>query len=140
MVAAMYEKAFHLEIITPQRIVFQGEASSVSAPGVLGGFQVLYNHAPLISALQAGTIKVKDVDGNDLVYATSGGFVEAKDNQVTVLADTAERRDEIDVDRARAAKERALKRLREREEAVDIARAQAALARALNRLRVAQQQ
>ena len=134
----MYEKSFQLEIITPQKVLFRGDASSLSGPGVQGGFQVLYNHAPLLSALEIGRIKVKDANGNDIVFATSGGFVEVNNNHVVVLADTAERQDEIEIDRARAAKDRAMKRLRARDERVDIARAQAALARALNRIRVAQ--
>ncbi len=133
----MYEKSFRLEIITPQTIVFRGDATSVSAPGVQGGFQVLYGHASILSALEIGKLLVKDTNGNDLVYATSGGFLEANHNTVVVLADTVESRDEINLERARSAKERALKRLRSKAEAIDVARAQASLARALNRIRVA---
>ncbi len=110
----MYEKAFQLEIITPSKVVFKDEATSLSAPGVQGGFQILYNHAPFLSALEVGEIKVKDKAGNDTRYATSGGFVEVKDNHVVVLADSAEILSEIDIDRARAAKARAEERLQSR--------------------------
>lgn len=133
----MYEKPFHLEIVTPERVVFQGEATSLTAPGVLGSFQILHSHAPFLSAIGIGELKVKAPDGADTLYATGGGFVEVKENRVVVLAESAEAAAAIDVKRARAARERAEKRLRERE-AVDIARAEAALARAVNRLKVAE--
>lgn len=134
----MYEKSFALEIVTPTKVVYKGDAASVSAPGVMGGFQVLYNHAPLLAQFEVGEIKVKDASGSDIIYATSGGFVEVNSNHVVVLADTAERTSEIDVARAQAAKERALQRLHDRSAAVDEQRARAALMRASNRLHLAQ--
>ena len=134
----MYEKAFQLEIITPNKVVFNDEAASLTAPGVEGGFQVLYNHAPFLSALEIGQIKVKDKTGADTLYATSGGFVEVNNNHVVVLADTAEKTSEIDVERAKAAKIRAEERLRSKENIVDEARARTALLRATNRLRLSQ--
>lgn len=134
----MYEKAFQLEIITPSKIVFKDEATSLTAPGVMGGFQILYDHAPFLSALEVGEIKVKERNGTDTRYATSGGFVEVKRNHVVVLADSVERASEIDVERARASKNRAEERLRGNKETIDVARAEASLARALNRLRISQ--
>ncbi len=134
----MYEKAFQLEIITPTRVVFSEEATSLTAPGVEGGFQILYNHAPFLSALDIGEIKVKDKTGSDTFYATSGGFVEVNDNHVVVLADTAEKSSEIDVERAKAAKVRAEERLGRTQELVDLVRAETALLRATNRLRLSQ--
>jgi F-type H+-transporting ATPase subunit epsilon len=136
----VYEKTFHLEIITPQKIVYRGDATSVSAPGVKGGFQVLYNHAPLLSEFAVGKLTVKDSSGSDRVFATSGGFVEVNSNQVVVLADTAESPGDIDVERAKAAMERASHRLRDRAEGLDVERARSAVFRAVNRLRVAQLQ
>jgi len=133
----LYEKPFKLEIITPRSIVYQADATSVSAPGVKGGFQVLYNHAPFLSALETGVIKVKDATGNDASYATSGGFVEVKDNKVVVLVESAELPGEIDVERAVAARDRAIQRLKSKSPDVDVERARAALIRALNRLRLA---
>jgi F-type H+-transporting ATPase subunit epsilon len=134
----MYEKAFQLEIITPSKIVFKDEATSLTAPGVMGGFQILYDHAPFLSALEVGEIKVKERNGADTRYATSGGFVEVKQNHVVVLADSVERAAEIDVERARASKNRAEERLRGTKEKIDVARAEASLARAINRLRISQ--
>ncbi len=133
----MLDRPFALEILTPEKTVFNAQALSVSAPGVQGGFQVLVDHAPLLSNLEEGRVIVRGLDGTMLTYATSGGFLEVRDNRVRVLLDTAERTDEIDVDRARAARERAERRLRERAAEVDIPRAEAALRRALNRLRTA---
>jgi F-type H+-transporting ATPase subunit epsilon len=134
----VYEKAFTLEIVTPVRVVFQGEVTSFSAPGTLGGFQVLYNHAPLLSSLGIGIIKVRDVEGRDALYATAGGFVEVKDNRAVVLAESAETSAEIDVARAKAAMDRAKKRLDSPSPDIDLDRAKAALARALNRLHLTQ--
>jgi F-type H+-transporting ATPase subunit epsilon len=135
----MYEKPFAIEILTPGRVVFSGQATSLSAPGVQGGFQVLASHAPLLSAIGIGRLTVRGTDGAETRYATSGGFVEVKDNKVVVLADAAERADEIDLRRAEAARDRANDRLRSPEKDIDIERARAALHRALNRLQVAGQ-
>jgi F-type H+-transporting ATPase subunit epsilon len=132
----MYENAFHLDIVAPNRVVFQGEASSFTAPGVLGSFQVLFNHAPLLAELEAGRMVVKGKDGVDHVFAVSGGFVEVRDNKATVLADSAESQEEIDLRRAEASRGRAEQRIKEREPGTDIDRARASLARAMNRLRV----
>jgi F-type H+-transporting ATPase subunit epsilon len=134
----MADKLFHLEIVTPRRVVYAGDVESFSAPGVMGGFQVLHSHAPLLSAISVGEVKLRSADGHEARYATSGGFVEVRDNKVVVLAETAERADEIDQDRAKAAQDRARKRLHEREKETDLDRARIALFRALNRLKVAQ--
>lgn len=133
----MYEKPFKLQIITPGKIVFRDDATSVSAPGTLGGFQILYDHAPLISTIEVGELRVKDTKGNDLLYATSGGFLEVKDNNVVVLAETAEPASEIDVARAKAASERASTRLHSNDPGIDVERARLAMMKSLNRLRVA---
>lgn len=133
----MYEKSFKLEIITPERIVFSGEATSVSAPGTQGGFQILHSHAPFISTIEIGEMKVKDKNGSDLLYAASGGFVEVKDNSVVVLAESAELSTEIDVQRAKISNERARKRLHAKDPGIEIERARLSMLRSLNRLRVA---
>jgi F-type H+-transporting ATPase subunit epsilon len=135
----MAEKAFTLEIVTPKRVVFSGEVTSFSAPGVVGGFQVLKNHAPLLSSIAVGEVKLIDISGIESHYATSGGVVEVHDNKVIMLAETAERSDEIDVIRAQAARDRARKLLAEKKTEVDFDRARIALFRALNRLKVANQ-
>jgi F-type H+-transporting ATPase subunit epsilon len=135
----MADKNFKLEIVTPKKIVYSGEVQSFTAPGVVGSFQVLYNHAPLLSAVGVGEVKLRDSQGNEMRYATSGGFVDVVKNSVTMLAETAERADEIDVQRAQAAKERATKRIAERSTDINIDRARIALMRAINRLKIAQQ-
>jgi F-type H+-transporting ATPase subunit epsilon len=133
----MYERSFSVEIVAPDRVVFQGEATSVTAPGTLGGFQVLFNHAPLLSSLEVGPLKVKNTQGVDTVYATGGGYLEVRENKVVVLIESAEKPEEIDVERARAARARAEERLKVRDPSFDSVRAELALARALNRLRLA---
>jgi F-type H+-transporting ATPase subunit epsilon len=130
-------KTYTLDIVTPTSTVFSGVVQSFSAPGIVGGFQVLVNHAPLLSAIGIGELKIVDEAGAKSRYSTSGGFVEVKDNKVIVLAETAERSDLIDTERAQRAKERATARLEQRDAAINEERARAALARSLNRLKVA---
>ncbi|HEY5615433.1 MAG TPA: F0F1 ATP synthase subunit epsilon [Bacteroidota bacterium] len=132
----MAEKTFHLEIVTPRKIIFSAEVESFSAPGVVGGFQVLKSHAPLLSSIQIGEVKVIDTAGKESRYATSGGFVEVHENKVVMLAETAERVDEIDAQRAQQSRDRAQKRLTEKRPDTDVERARVSLARALNRLKV----
>ncbi|MEJ2636305.1 MAG: F0F1 ATP synthase subunit epsilon [Calditrichia bacterium] len=133
----METNLFTVEITTPQKKWTFENVISCSAPGVKGSFQVLYNHAPLLSQLEIGSIKLETTDGI-LFFATSGGFLEVLNNKVGMLLDTAEKSDQIDVTRAGNAAERARNRLKERAEDLDAARAEASLARALNRLYVAQ--
>jgi F-type H+-transporting ATPase subunit epsilon len=133
----MYEKPFSLEVVGPDKVVFRSEATSLTAPGVEGMFQVLYNHAPLLVQLGIGRITVKTVGGEDKDFAVSGGFVEVRNNHVVVLVDTVEASNEIDINRASAAKDRAWERLQHRTREIDVERAQLALLRALNRIRVA---
>ena len=124
----------NLEIITPEKPVFKDQIESVTIPGTLGGFQILKDHAPLISSFEVGVIKVKN-NSKDNYFATSGGTVEVSKNKVLVLADSIEKVENIDEDRAEKAKQRAEERLRKKnDEEIDEARAKAALNRALNRL------
>ena len=133
----MADKILQLEIVTPRRVVFKGEVTSFSAPGVVGGFQVLYNHAPLLSLLEIGKVKIKEASGTEFHYAISGGFVEVRENHVLLLAETAERTDEIDAQRAKSSRDRAQKRMAEKKSDIDFERARFALYRALNRLKIA---
>ncbi len=132
----MTGKEFDLEIVTPKRVVYSAKVESFSAPGVVGGFQVLHSHAPFLSTLKIGEVKVLDTEGKTSRYATSGGFVEVRNNTVVMLAETAERADEIDVERAKASVARAQKRLTEKPEGTDFERARVSLHRALNRLKI----
>lgn len=129
--------ALKLEVITPERVVLKTEADSVIAPGISGYLGILPKHAPLITPLQAGvTIYSRQGSGEERL-AVSGGFLEAGPEHVVILADTAETAAEIDVERARQAKERAEKRLLERAAGLDVIRAEAALKRAMARLKAA---
>jgi len=129
---------FHLEIVTPTGTLYTGGVERLQAPGSEGGFGVLARHHPMLASLQVGRISFVEEGGEARGAATSGGFVEVRRNRVTMLAETAELSDQIDVDRARTAHDRALERLaRWGDSEIDFARAEAALARALNRLRVA---
>jgi ATP synthase, F1 epsilon subunit (delta in mitochondria) len=132
----MADKILQLEIVTPRRVVFKGEVTSFSAPGVVGGFQILYNHAPLLSSLKIGEVKIKEASGTEFHYAISGGFVEVRENHILLLAETAERTDEIDAERAKASRDRAQKRMSEKKQDIDFERARLALYRALNRLKI----
>lgn len=134
----MAEKSFHLEIVTPKKVILSTVVSSFTAPGVMGGFQVLKSHAPLLSSVSIGEVKVVDESGAETRYATSGGFVEVRENKVVMLAETAERSDEIDVKRAEAARDRARKRLEDKRIEIDLERVKISLHRATNRLKVAQ--
>ena len=131
-----------LEIVTPEKIVVSEDAQIVMAPGVLGEFGVLIGHTPFLTALKAGAVRYTDAQGSEHLVFVSGGFAEALPDRVTVLAESAERRRDIDIERARAALERAQKRLAEQrsKEEIDFVRAQAALQRAMMRLRIAEHQ
>lgn len=128
---------FHLSVLTPERSVLEEDVTYIQAPGMLGYLGVLAHHAPLISALVPGKLTVREPSGTEVEYALAGGFLEVSDNQAVILADAMERREEIDLDRARSAEKRARERLAQRSAQVDEARAEAALKRSINRLKVA---
>ena len=125
-----------VEIVTVERMVYSGEADMVVAPGIEGVLGILPRHAPLLTALQVGELRVKN-DGQEISMAIGGGFMEVSPDKVIILADTAERAEEIDIARAEAARERAERLLRERPEGVDLAGIEGALRRSRIRLKVA---
>ena len=129
-------KTLKLDVVTPDRTLFSGEITSLVVPAVEGYLGVLPNHAPMIVGLVPGEVKYH-CDGKTYYIAIAGGFMEIGSNKVTLLADSAEKADEIDKVRAEAAKERAEGRLKERPEGLDVLRAELALRRAIARLRVA---
>jgi len=131
------DKLLELEIVSPVKSVYQGNVKYVTAPGVMGEFQVLYNHAAMVAALQIGIMKIEDESGNKREFSTSGGILEVKSNKISVLADTIESREEIDIERARKSLERGEKRLADNTVEIDRARAEASIARAKNRLLLA---
>jgi F-type H+-transporting ATPase subunit epsilon len=126
------------DIVTAERLVFSEDADIVIVPGVEGEMGILPHHAPIMTMISAGEVLVRK--GTEEFYlAVSGGFLEVKPDHVTILADAAERADEIDIARAEAAKQRAEEKLATRTtSAVDSASVEAALRRALARLKVAQ--
>jgi F-type H+-transporting ATPase subunit epsilon len=133
----MAESKQRLEIVTPQKKVFNEDVNFVVIPGELGELGILPNHAPLMTSLKIGEVKIQ-TDGNTVRMAVSGGFAEIVKNKVTILADTAERPEDIDRERAERAKERAEKRLADKSADLDFIRAEMALKRAINRLRMKQ--
>jgi len=129
-------KEINLEIITPSKSAYKGNIRTVWVPGQLGNFQVLFNHAPLLSNLDVGLIKFEDINGQVIVYSTGGGTVEVKDNKVLVLADSVESKEEIDIERAKSAYTRAKERLAAgSKNDIDVIRAELSLQRALNRMK-----
>ena len=126
-----------LEIATPTRLAVAETVDEVVAPGTLGYFGVLPGHAPFLTTLGIGEV-IYRVGHDEHYLAVSGGFAEVRNDKLIILADTAERPEEIDRARAERARERAERRLSGRSsEDVDFARASAALARALSRLQTA---
>ncbi|MEI6260085.1 MAG: F0F1 ATP synthase subunit epsilon [Deltaproteobacteria bacterium] len=128
-----------LEVVTPEKSVVSEEAQIVIAPGSLGEFGVLIGHTPFLTTLKQGIVRYKDVKGIERFVFVSGGFAEALPDKVTVLAQAAERRRDIDLLRAKSAYERAMGRLEGKpKEDVDFVRAKAALDRALYRVKLAE--
>lgn len=129
-----------LEVVTPEKIVVSEDVQIVAAPGSVGEFGVLTGHTPFLTTLKTGIIRFTDAGGQEHYVFVSGGFAEALPEKVTVLAESAERKPDIDLERAKAALERAEKRLAEdrSRDDIDFARAKAALERALVRIRLAQ--
>ena len=129
-------ETFHLEIVTPEKKVVQTKAEEIQIPGSNGYLGIMPGHAPLITELAVGEITFRE-NANQQRLAVAWGFAEVLPDKVTILAESAERPSEIDVERARKAKERAEQRLTSGDTSVDVERALDALARAQARLDVA---
>jgi F-type H+-transporting ATPase subunit epsilon len=126
-----------IEIVTPERKVYESEANLIIARGGDGDLGIMAGHTPVVTTLKVSSLRVKTDNGEDVI-AVSGGFLEVQPEKVSVLAEAAELPAEIDIDRASRAKERAEARLKgTNAEGLDSARAEAALQRAINRLNVA---
>jgi F-type H+-transporting ATPase subunit epsilon len=126
-----------LEVVTAERLVYSDEVDILIAPGIEGELGILPRHEPLMTILQAGEMMARK--GNEEIsWAISGGFLEVQRERIIVLADTAERDDEIDLQRAEEAKRRAEERLKEKTSTIDVSQAEAALQRSLTRLKVGQ--
>jgi F-type H+-transporting ATPase subunit epsilon len=126
-----------LEVVTPEKTLLKELVDIVVAPGEEGEFGVLPNHIPFLSKLKVGELRFRIGTATRFI-AIMGGFAEVLPDHVTVLATAAEEATQIDVIRAKAARERAERRLREAKDRYDFTRAQAALQRALARLRISE--
>ncbi|MCL5027903.1 MAG: ATP synthase F1 subunit epsilon [Bacteroidetes bacterium] len=125
----------NLEILTPAKLAYSSNVKAVTVPGTIGSFQVLVNHAPLISTFEIGIIKVEVDDQKVEYFSTSGGTIEVLNNKIRILADSIETVNELDIQRAKNALARAQERLAKKSiEKIDVTRAESALARANNRI------
>ena len=133
----MAEKTFHLEIITPEKVLVSEDIDSLEAHGIEGEFQILADHTPFLTGLTIGTV-IYSKSGQKTFVSISGGFCEVMPQKSVILAHTAELSNEIDSSRAEEAHDRAQKRLESSHDpSNDMERARLGLLRALNRLRVA---
>lgn len=134
------EKKLVCEVITPERVVFRGEVDMVIAPGVQGELGILPLHISFLTQLSIGELRVRFEKEGRMVedyIAVHGGFMEVFEDRVNVLSPAAEMAREIDIERAKRAKERAAERLRKKEEGIDVLRAEVASRRAHVRIKTA---
>ncbi|MBB5355432.1 MULTISPECIES: F0F1 ATP synthase subunit epsilon [Anoxybacillus] len=129
-------KTIKVSVVTPDGPVYEADVEMVSAKAQSGELGVLPGHIPMVAPLEIGAVRLKKGNATELV-AVSGGFLEVRPDRVTILAQAAERAEDIDVARAKAAKERAERRLQAKQDEIDHKRAELALRRAINRLNVA---
>jgi F-type H+-transporting ATPase subunit epsilon len=127
-----------LEIVTPERLVYEDEVDSVNVPGIEGELGILPHHAPLVSILGVGELRIRK-GGQEESFAIVGGFLQVRPDKVVVLAETADISSEIDLEKAQEARREAEKALESGyHEGADLAAARAALQQALLRIRVAE--
>lgn len=127
----------HVSVVTAERELYNGEADLVSAPGAEGRLGILPRHAALLTFLNPGELRI-DLNGAEESFFVGGGFLEVLDNNVSILADTAEHAEDIDESRAEEARRRAQERLADTESNQERAELQGALERAVTRLRVSE--
>ncbi|ASV68026.1 F0F1 ATP synthase subunit epsilon [Cytobacillus sp. FSL W7-1323] len=131
-------KTIKVSVVTPDGPVYESDVEMVSTKAESGELGILAGHVPMVAPLQIGAVRLKKENQSDLV-AVSGGFLEVRPDQVTILAQSAEQATDIDLDRAKSAKDRAEQRLNEtKRENVDFKRAELALKRAMNRINVSE--
>jgi F-type H+-transporting ATPase subunit epsilon len=125
----------HIDIVSAEGEVFTGEATMVFAPAIGGEIGIAPRHAPLLTAMKPGEVRVQTVGGEELLFWVGGGGIEVQPHKVTILADTAARAKDLDEASALAAKQKAEEALRDRVGAIEVAEAQAALANAAAQLK-----
>jgi F-type H+-transporting ATPase subunit epsilon len=133
--ATAEKSTIHVDIVSAEGEIFAGEATMVFAPASGGEIGIAPRHAPLLTTLKSGEVRVRDLQGEEHLFWVGGGALEVQPHKVTVLADTAARAKDLDEAAALAAKQRAEEALRDRVGAMEIAEAQAELARAAAQLR-----
>ena len=125
----------HVDIVSAEGQIFAGEATMVFAPASGGEIGIAPRHAPLLTTMKAGEVRVQDLNGEEQLFWVGGGALEVQPHKVTVLADTAARAKDLDEAKALAAKQQAEEALKDRKDTMEIAEAQAALAQAVAQLR-----
>ena len=126
---------FQLEIVTPDKLFFSEEVKMVIVRGIEGDLAILKNRAPITTPLKIGQVRITQ-DGEERIAAVVDGYISVMDNKATIVTEAAEWPDEIDVERAEEAKERAKKLLDSKSDGLDSIRAELALKRAINRIQV----
>lgn len=137
---SVYSTTFQLRIVAPDRVLFEGGVLGVRLPGAVAPFEILPRHAPIVSALEPGELRIASGDPGNPQYrylALSDGVVESTRSGTDILVNAAENPEEIDVERAEASKERARRRLLASAKEINAVRAEASLSRAAARLRTA---
>ena len=125
---------FKLEVVTPNRKFLEADIEMLVVKTIDGDIAVLANHTPLVTPLSIGILKLNYPDGTSKIATVCGGFMEVTKEKTTIVTDSAEWPEEIDANRAEAAKKRAEERLKKKDSSLDVARAEMALKRALNRI------
>jgi F-type H+-transporting ATPase subunit epsilon len=127
---------YHLSLMTPEKVIFEGQVYSLIAPGKVGYLEVLTNHAPIMTSLKPGKLVITDENKKKWMGAVSGGFLEVSHNNATLLVDAFEFPADIDLKRAESASKRARERIASAEGVIDRPRAKSALERAQNRIKI----
>ncbi|MEJ2565458.1 MAG: F0F1 ATP synthase subunit epsilon [Gammaproteobacteria bacterium] len=128
----------HVDIVSAEAAIFSGLATMVFAPGVMGELGIMPRHAPLLTKIKPGEVRIQTEDGNEEFFYVSGGMLEVQPHVVTILADTAARAKDLDEAAAQAAKERAEQLLRDKKGDIDLAQAEAELAEAIAQIKAIQ--
>ena len=128
----------HVDIVSAEAAIFSGLATMVFAPGVMGELGIMPRHAPLLTKIKPGEVRIRTEDGNEEYFYVSGGMLEIQPHGVTILADTAARAKDLDEAAAQAAKERAEQALKDKKGEIDLAEAEAQLAEAIAQIKAIQ--